>query len=56
MKIKITWIFHSNATNPLTSNVSPVHVGLKNYCHILEMALRPYISYIVKKKAGVSDT
>ena len=41
MWIKVSWIFHSNATNPLTSNLQPVQVCLRNYCHISKMAVRP---------------
>ena len=39
--IKVSWIFHSNATNPLTSNLQPVQICLRNYCHIFKMAVRP---------------
>ena len=39
--IKVSWIFHSNATNPLTSNLQPVQICLRNYCHISKMAVRP---------------
>ena len=42
MWIKVSWIFHSNVTNPLTSNLQPVQVCLRNYCHISKMAVRPY--------------
>ena len=53
MWIKVSWIFHSNATNPLTSNLQPVQVCLRNYCHISKMAVRPYNTI---QKAGRSGT
>ena len=42
MWIKVSWIFHNNATNSLTSNLQPVLVCLRNYCHIFEMAVRHF--------------
>ena len=53
MWIKVSWMFHSNATNPLTSNLQPVQVCLRNYCHISIMAVRPYNTI---QKAGRSGT
>ena len=53
MWIKVSWIVHSNATNPLTSNLQPVQVCLRNYCHISKMAVRPYNMI---QKAGRSGT
>ena len=53
MWIKVSWIFHSNATNPLTSNLQPVQVCLRNHCHISKMAVWPCNMI---QKAGRSGT